>query len=67
MPFHTTRGRPAVRSFFGVGTTPRLPHFVEVVHTTGRWPLIGHSVLTINNSRMTVLQTMVTERQPPLT
>ena len=37
-------------------TTPRAPHFVRVVYTTGVRPLIGHSFLTVNNSRMTVLQ-----------
>ena len=34
---------------------------------TGGRPLIGHSVLTVNNSQMTVLQMLVTKRQPPLT
>ena len=50
----------------GGGTALRSPHFIRVVHTTGRRPLIGHGFLTVNNSRMTVLQTLVTERQPPL-
>ena len=53
--------------FLGGGTTPRSPHFVRVVHTTGGWPLIGHDFITVNNSRMTVLQTLVTEKRPPLT
>ena len=59
---------PRLEFFLGSGTAPpRSPHFVRVVHTIGGRPLIGHSVLTVNNSRMTVLQTMVTEKQPPLT
>ena len=45
---------------------PRSPHFVRVVHTTGGRPLIGHGVLTVNNSLMTVLVTLVTVKQPPL-
>ena len=49
------------------GTAPRSPHLVRVVHTTGGEPLLGHTSLTINNSRITVLQTLVTEKQPPLT
>ena len=50
--------------FPGSGTASRLPHFVGVVHTKGGRPLIGHSFLTANNSKMTVLQTLVTEKQP---
>ena len=46
---------------------PRSPHFVRVVHTTGGQPLIGHGVLTINNSRMAVLKTLVTVKRPSLT
>ena len=42
-------------------------HFIQVVHITGGQPLIRYRVLTVNNSRMIVQQTMVTERQPPLT
>ena len=49
------------------GTVPGLPHFIQVVYTTSGWPLIGHSFLTISNSRMTVLQMLVTEKQPLLT
>ena len=57
-----------VRSFHSGRTPPpRSPHFIRVVHTTGGRPLIGHDVLTVNNSLMTVLQTLVTETQPPLT
>ena len=67
MPIHTTGGFPAVRCFSWRRTAPRLPHFVRVVHTTGGWPLIGHGFFTINNNRMTVLQTLVTEKQPSLT
>ena len=62
---HTTCG--ALEVFLGGGTAPRLPHFVRVVHTIVGQPLIRHSFLTVNNSQMTVLQTLVTERQPPLT
>ena len=56
---HTTGSTPA---FLGSATAPRSPHLVR-----GRQPLIRHSFLTVNNSPMTVLQTLVTERQPPLT
>ena len=58
---------PLLEVLFGGGTAPRSPHFVRDVHTTGGQPLIGHGFLTINNSRMTVLQTSVTMKQPPLT
>ena len=51
----------------GSGTASKWPHFVRVVYTTGGWPLIGHSFLTINNSGITVLQVLVTENQPSLT
>ena len=43
------------------------PHFVQVVNTTGGQPVIGHGVLTVTNSRMTVLKMLVTMKQPPLT
>ena len=46
---------------------PRSPDFVPVVHTTGGLPLIEHGLLTVNNSRKTVLQTLVTEKQSQLT
>ena len=58
--------RPTVRSFFYVGTALRSPHCIRVVHTTVGRLLIGHSFLTISNSWMTVLQTLVTKQQPPL-
>ena len=69
-PFHTTGGCPAVVPWLEVvlrgGTTPRSPQFVGVVHTTDGRQLIGYSVLTVNNSRMTVLQMMITVKQPQL-
>ena len=37
-PFTLQVLHPSVRSF---GGTARSPHFIQVVHTTGRWPLIG--------------------------
>ena len=49
------------------GTTPRSPHFVQVVHTTDRQPLIGHRFTTVNNSRIRILRTLVTQKQPSLT
>ena len=48
-----------VEVFLGSGTTLGLPYFVQVVYTTGGWPLIGHVFLTVSNDRMTVLQTLV--------
>ena len=66
-PFHTTGSHPAVRNFSRRwNLPPRSPHFVRVVHTIGKRPLIGHSFLPINNSGMTV-QALVTKKQPPLT
>ena len=66
---HSYYGRyiPQLEVFLGGKTAPRLTDIARGFHTTGGWPLIGHGVLTINNSQMTVLQTLVTERQPPLT
>ena len=58
---------PAVRSLLGDGTVPRSSHFIRVVHTTGRQLLTGHRFLTFNNSRITVLQMLVTEKQAQLT
>ena len=52
---------PRLEVSHGSGT--RSPHFVRVVHTTGGRP----QFLTINNSRITVLHMLVTERQPQLT
>ena len=66
-PFTLQAVWPRLEVFLGGGTASRSPHFVQVVHTTGRWPLIGHSLLTVCNSWMTVPQTLVTERQSPLT
>ena len=57
---------PRFEVFLGSGTAPRLSHFIQDVQTKGGRPLIGHSFLTVNNSEMTVLQTLVTEKQPPL-
>ena len=56
-PFTLQAVRPVVRSFSRRRNHPRSPNFVRVVHTTGTQPLIGQGFLTINNSRMTVLQT----------
>ena len=53
--------------FLGGGTASRLPHFFQVVYTTIGRPLIGHAFLTVNNRRMTVLQMLVTLKQPQLT
>ena len=66
-PFHTTGGTSRSKSFTWHQNRSQLPHFIQVVHTTGGRQLIGHGFLTIsNNSRMTVLQTLVTKKQPPL-
>ena len=66
--FSTTGGGPMVRSFSRRrNCPPRSPHLVQVIHTTCRQLLIGHGFLTVNSSRMTVLQTLATEKQPPLT
>ena len=35
--------------------------------TTGVQPLIGHGVLAVNNSWMTVLKMLVTVKRPPIT
>ena len=68
MPYSYCRQNvPWLEGLLGSGTAPRSPHFVRAVHATGRGPLIGHGFLIINNSRMTVLQTLVTEKRPPLT
>ena len=60
-PFHNTdvllSGGPITRSL----------HFVWVVHTKDGLPLIGHGFLTVSNSRTTVLQTLVTKKQPQVT
>ena len=66
-PFTLQAIVPWLKVFLRGITAPRSLHFVRVVHTTGGRPLIGNSVLTVNNSRMTVLQMLVTKRQPPLT
>ena len=58
---------PWLEVFLIGGTTSSSPHFGWVLHTTGRWPLIGQSILTINNSRKTALQTLVTEKKHQLT
>ena len=65
---HYRRYVPQLEIFLGGGTAPRSPHFGRVGHTTGRRPLLqtGHGFLTVNNSRMSVLQTLVTKKQPPL-
>ena len=55
-----------LKVFVGGGNISRLPHFIQIVHSTGRRSLIGHGFLTINNSRMTVLQMLVTKKHPPL-
>ena len=57
---------PGLEVFVGGGTTPKSPHVVRVSHTTGGRPLIGHGLLTVNNSRMTVLQMMIPTQQPQL-
>ena len=41
--------------------------FIRVVHTTAGQPLIGHGFLTVNNSRMRVLQMTVPTKHPQLT
>ena len=66
-PFTLQAVSPAVRSFLSGQTAPRWPHLIQVVHNTGGQPLIEDGFLTVNNSRMTVLQTLVTEKQSPLT
>ena len=62
-PFTQEVVHSAVKVLLGGRTAPRSPHFVLVVHTTGGRPLIGHGFLTVNNSRMTLLQTLVTKKQ----
>ena len=64
---HLRQYVPRLEVFSAAEPPPGRPHFIRVVHTTGGSPLIGHGFLTINNSKMTVLQTLVTEKQPPLT
>ena len=68
-PFTLQAVVPRLEVLLGSGTAPlpRSPHFIWVVHTTGGQPLIGHSFLTSNNRRMTVLLTLVTRKQPQLT
>ena len=67
-PFTLESVHPVVTSFFlGGRTALKSPHFIRVVHTTGTHSPIGLSFLTANNSRMAVLQTLVTEKQPQLT
>ena len=66
-PFTQQMVVPWLEFFLGGEPPPRLPNFIRVVHTTGGRPLIGHSILTVNNSWMTVLKMLVTEKQPPLT
>ena len=58
---------PWLDVFLGGGPGPQFAPFHPSCNTTGRRPLIGHSFLTVNNSWMTVLQTMVTVKQPQLT
>ena len=63
-----SRNRRYISWFYSAAELPpKSPHFVRVVHTTGRQPLIGHCFLTIENGRMTILQMLVTKKQPPLT
>ena len=62
-PFTLQAVCPRLEVFVGGRATPGSPNFkFQVVHTTGGRPLIGHSVLTVNDSRITVAQTLVTER-----
>ena len=66
-PFTLQAVHPTVEVLLASGTASRWPHFVHIDHITGRPPLIGHSFLTVNNSRMTVLQMLVTKKEPLLT
>ena len=52
-----------LKVFLGSESAPRSSHFIRVVPTTGR-PLTVHRFLTISNNGMTVLQTLVTKKQP---
>ena len=52
-----------IEVFLGGRTAP----FRPISSHYRKTPLIGHGVLTVNNSRMTIPQMLVTERQPPLT
>ena len=64
---HYRRYVPWLEVFLGGLTASRSTHFVWVVHTTGGQSLIGQGLLTVNNSWKTVLQMLVTEKQPQLT
>ena len=64
MPVSHYRGLSRGKSFY---LWHNRPSPIRIVHPTDGWPLIGHGVFAISNSRMTVLQMLVTERQPPLT
>ena len=66
-PFTLQAVRPAVEVLLGSGTaSPDCPFRSSCSHyrqTATDWV----RVLTVNNSGMTVVQTLVTEKQPPLT
>ena len=66
-PFTLPVVRLMVRSFSWQWNLPQVAPFHSSCPHCSRQPLITLSFLTVNNSRMTVLQTMVTEEQPPLT
>ena len=44
---HYRRYVPRLEVLLSEGTAPRSPHFVQVIHTTGGRPLIGHSFLLL--------------------
>ena len=64
-PFHTTGGTSSGRSFTQRQNRPlKSPISSEFLTLQ---PLIGHSFLIIKNSIMTVLETLVTVKQPQFT
>ena len=67
-PFHTTDGTSCGRSFTWWWNRPQVtpfpPSSSHYRQMATKW---GNSFLTVNNSRVTVLQTLVTEKQPQLT
>ena len=61
---HYRRYVPLLEVFLNSGTVPRGRPELFTLQAGGYWL---DTVLTFNNSRMTVLQTLVTEKKPPLT